>query len=222
MRICALYPDGYHTNYPLRIDLHAFNIARKNLGELKRTGPSFWERFVTVDETWLAYYTPHTKAESMTWAPKGSQPAVKTRPNRFEKKIMLTVFWDEKGVPSLWISCQPTQLLMQRPTVSCSRNCGLSFRAKRIGLRSKGVLFHHDNARPHKTRTTTDRLAKYGWRVIPQTPYSPDTAPSDYALFTRLKKDMRGTRYKTEHDLKAKCLKVLGGIEQQWFREGHT
>ena len=53
---------------------------------------------MTVDETWVHYYKPQTKAHSRQWVGLGSP-----RPKKFETqpsagKVMATVFWDAKGV----------------------------------------------------------------------------------------------------------------------------
>ena len=34
---------------------------------LEEYGGDFWFRIVTTDETWLPYYNPETKAQSMSW-----------------------------------------------------------------------------------------------------------------------------------------------------------
>ena len=49
-----------------------------------------------------------------------------------------------------------------------------------------GIVFHHDNARPHSSLTTRQKLLELGWDVLLHPPYSPDIAPSDYYLFRSL------------------------------------
>ncbi|GBP80864.1 Histone-lysine N-methyltransferase SETMAR [Eumeta japonica] len=44
----------------------------------------------------------------------------------------------------------------------------------------KGVLFHHDDARPHTSLATQQILREFGWEVIVHPPHSPDLAPSDF------------------------------------------
>jgi len=41
----------------------------------------------------------------------------------------------------------------------------------------KGVVFHQDNAQPHVSLITRQKLLELGWDVLPQPPYSPDLAP---------------------------------------------
>ena len=47
----------------------------------------------------------------------------------------------------------------------------------------RGVIIHQDNARPHTSLVTCQKLLELGWEVMPHSPYSPDLAPSDYHLF---------------------------------------
>ncbi|GFW93005.1 histone-lysine N-methyltransferase SETMAR [Trichonephila clavipes] len=56
---------------------------------------------------------------------------------------------------------------------------------------TKGVRFHHDNARPHTANRTTALVERFGWEMVSHPPYSPDLAPSDFHLFPELKKTLR-------------------------------
>ncbi|PNF18223.1 hypothetical protein B7P43_G17755 [Cryptotermes secundus] len=70
----------------------------------------------------------------------------------------------------------PKQLTVLKPAI----------RSKRRGLPSKGVVFLHDNARPH----TAETLWKLKFDVMAHPPYSPDLAPSDYHSFGPLKRHL--------------------------------
>ena len=48
----------------------------------------------------------------------------------------------------------------------------------RRGLTSKGVLFHHDSARPQTVKKTLELIEKFGWEVVPQPPYMRGGSPS--------------------------------------------
>ena len=52
---------------------------------------------------------------------------------------------------------------------------------------SKGVSILHDNARPHAACQTVTLLQRFGWDIITHPPYSPDLAPNDFHLFSKLK-----------------------------------
>jgi len=45
------------------------------------------------------------------------------------------------------------------------------------------IVFHQDNARPHTSLVTRQKLRELGSEVFWHPPYSPDLAPSDYHLF---------------------------------------
>ena len=53
---------------------------------------------------------------------------------------------------------------------------------------TKGVLFLHDNALAHRALSTQKKLAYLGFQCLDHPLYSPDLAPSDYHLFSGLKK----------------------------------
>ncbi|GFW35817.1 mariner Mos1 transposase [Trichonephila clavipes] len=54
-------------------------------------------------------------------------------------------------------------------------------------INRKGVVFHQDNARPHTSLVTRQKLLQLEWDTMTHPPYSPDLAPSDYYLFQSLK-----------------------------------
>jgi len=57
-------------------------------------------------------------------------------------------------------------------------------------INRRGAVFHHDNARPHISLMTRQKLRELGWEVLMHPPYSPDIAPSDYHLFRSLQNSL--------------------------------
>ena len=50
----------------------------------------------------------------------------------------------------------------------------------------KRIIFHQDNARPHVSLMTRQKLLQLGREVLIHPPYSPDIVPSDFILvFTK-------------------------------------
>ena len=60
-----------------------------------RSKDDFLLRLVTVDETWVHYYEPENKAQ---WVGPGSPRPKKFKTQPSAGKVMVTVFWDAKGV----------------------------------------------------------------------------------------------------------------------------
>ncbi|KAL0841534.1 hypothetical protein ABMA28_015204 [Loxostege sticticalis] len=52
-------------------------------------------------------------------------------------------------------------------------------------INRRGVVFHHDNARPHTSLATQQKLREFGWEVLMHPPYIPDlqisTSPNFYS-----------------------------------------
>jgi len=55
---------------------------------------SFLHRIVTGDEKWIFFYPKRKKS----WVDPGAPSTSTTRPNRFSRKTMLCVWWDQKGM----------------------------------------------------------------------------------------------------------------------------
>jgi transposase len=63
-------------------------------------------------------------------------------------------------------------------------------------------LLLHDSARPHTARATIDALETLKFEVLSHPPYSPDLAPSDFHFFSHLKRDLKGTHFTSDDEVK--------------------
>jgi transposase len=66
---------------------------------------------------------------------------------------------------------------------------------------TKGVVLLHDNARPHTAPRTNALIKLFNWEIFDHPPYSPDLAPSDYHLFTKMKVWLVTQRFHTNEEL---------------------
>ncbi|CAK9803204.1 Histone-lysine N-methyltransferase SETMAR [Anthophora quadrimaculata] len=134
----------------------------------------------------------------------------------FERK---TVFWDRKGV--LLVDFMPSGT-----TINTDRHSEIlkklrrAIQNRRRGMLSKGVSILHDNARPHVAPTTVDLLQHFGWDIITHPPYSPDLAPNDYHLFTKLKENLAGMRFSNDDEVKDEVLRYLNDMAASWYDMG--
>jgi transposase len=75
---------------------------------------------------------------------------------------------------------------------------------------SKGLgLLLHDNARPHSAAATVNLLNSWGWEILSHPTYSPDLVPSDFHLFPKMKKHLRGQRFHANEDVQNEVKKWL-------------
>jgi histone-lysine N-methyltransferase SETMAR len=63
---------------------------------------------------------------------------------------------------------------------------------------TKGVLFLHDNAPAHWALATQKKLAYLDFLCLDHPPYSPDLDPSDYHLFSGLKKQLKSRHFSSD------------------------
>lgn len=186
---------------------------------LEEYGEDFWRRIVTVDETWLPYYNPETKAQSKVWVAKGEHGPVKAKATPSAGKVMVTVFWDCEGV----ILVEP---LPHGATINAERYVHSldllqqELKKSRPGKLHSRILLLQDNARPHTAKATMVAIRQKKWELLPHPPYSPDLAPSDYFLFGPMKESLRGVKYETEKALMSDLRKWIKAQPKEWFAAG--
>ena len=160
----------------------------------------FLKRMITGDEKWNTYDNPTRKR---SWIKKGEKAPAIAKPGLTRKKVMLCVC--VVGLESF------TMLLSSNQTINFELYCEQLQRLQQAIERKRpelinrrGVVFHHDNARPHTFLMTRQKLRELGWEVLMHSPYSPDIAPSYYHLFRSLQNSLNGVKLAS----KETCVKI--------------
>lgn len=148
---------------------------------LSRKSDHEWiKQIVTGDEKWVLYVN-HTRKHQ--WVQRDSTPEPDCKGDLHPKKVMLSVFWDYKGI--IWY-----ELLNDGTTINANVYSNqlqkMAQQLKQDRPEKANVLLLHDNARPHVAKQTKEILKQLNMEVLPHAPYSPDLAPSDYHLFRSL------------------------------------
>jgi len=91
---------------------------------------------------------------------------------------------------------------------------------ERRGKLTKAVLFLHDSAPAHRAFATQRKLAYLGFHCLDYPLYSPDLVPSDYHLFTGLKKQLKGCHFSSDAEVIAAAETWLGGQPSVFFLSG--
>ncbi|UYV67634.1 hypothetical protein LAZ67_5001412 [Cordylochernes scorpioides] len=134
-------------------------------------------------------------------------------------KLIATLFLGRKGL----LLCD---FMRRGKTINSDRYCETlkqlrrAIQNKKRGMLTKGVRFHHDNARPHTAHQTTALIEEFGWELVSHPPYSPDVAPSDFHLFPELKKNLGGTQFQDDDELEEAVLGFLRGQAAEFFDSG--
>jgi len=110
-----------------------------------------------------------------------------TRPNIHGSKIMLCIWWDQKGLVYYELLKTGDSITGDRYRLQLIR-LSRALREKRPKYEQKHdkVILLHNNARPHVTKVIKKYLETLKWCVLPHPPYSPNISPSDYWLFRRI------------------------------------
>ncbi|XP_012064523.1 PREDICTED: histone-lysine N-methyltransferase SETMAR-like [Atta cephalotes] len=87
-------------------------------------------------------------------------------------------------------------------------------------INHKGVIFHHDNARPHISLITRQKLLQHDWDILLHSPYSPDLAPLDFHLFRSLQNFLNGKTFASEDLIKQHLDKFLAEKDGKFYERG--
>lgn len=180
---------------------------------------SIFDRIVTGDETMVLYFDPTSKRESMEWRRPDEERPKKAKVQQSRRKIMSTIFWDNEGILLIDFKTEGTTV-NGTYYADLLRKLRVAIKEKRRGKLSKGVLLLHDNAPVHTAAIAKAAVLECGFEEISHPPYSPDMAPSDYYLFPKLKKDLRGRRFDDECELKNAVLEHFQGKSLEYYQTG--
>ncbi len=182
-----------------------------------RHAPTLQDRVVTSNECWFWCYEPATKRNSSTWLRRNERRPHKPVKDRYVRKVMVVIFWDSRGVifrqfvPAGQGVTKEVYLQMMRDLREAIRR-----RRQRFWARQNFWL-HHDGAPAHRSDIVVNFLQATGTNILPHPPYSPDLAPSDFFLFARLKKNMRGLTFNNMDELRARVDFEIGQVAHWEF-----
>ena len=83
---------------------------------------------------------------------------------------------------------------------------------------NNSLILHHDNASAHTELSVREFLATKQITVLEHPAYSPDLAPSDFFLFPKIKKILKGRHFDDIDDIRNNTTAVLKAIPQNQFQ----
>ena len=122
------------------------------------------------------------------------------RPKKFKtmpsaSKILLTVFWDSQRIYTT-----AAKTVNSARYIETIKN--LRRKVSLVRGSTSRILLLHDNARQHTARGTIDAVETLKFEVLSHPPYSPDLTPSDFHFFPHLKRDLKGTDFTSDDEVK--------------------
>ena len=84
----------------------------------------------------------------------------------------------------------------------------------------KCIVFYQDNARPHVSLMTRQKLLQLGWEVLIHPLYSPDIEPSDFHLFWSLQNSLSGKNFNSLEDCKRHLEQFFAQKDKKFWEDG--
>ena len=177
----------------------------------------FLKQMVTGDEKGILYNNVERKR---SWGKRNELPPTTPKAGLHPKKVMLCIWWDWKGV--LY-----DELLPENQTINSNKYCSqlgqvkVALDKKRPELvNRKRIIFHEDNARPHVSLMTRQKLLQLGWEVLIHPPYSPDIASLDFHLFWSLQNSLNGKNSNSLEDCKRHLEQFFAQKDKKLWEDG--
>uniref|UniRef100_A0A5S6QKW9 Mos1 transposase HTH domain-containing protein n=1 Tax=Trichuris muris TaxID=70415 RepID=A0A5S6QKW9_TRIMR len=184
---------------------------------LRNKNDPFLARMITCDEKWILY---DNRRRSSQWLDKGQPPKHFPKPEVHQKKVLLTVWWSATGIIHY-------NLLKPGQTVTAETYCTElekmheKLQRSRPALANrKGPILLHDNARPHISQMTIQKLHHLGYETLPHPPYSPDLSPTDYHIFKHLDHFLQGKQFKNEKEAKTAFEEFIASKTPDFYATG--
>jgi histone-lysine N-methyltransferase SETMAR len=87
-------------------------------------------------------------------------------------------------------------------------------------VNTKGVVFHQENARPHVSKMTQQKITELNWEILDHPPYSPDLAPSDYRLFRSLQNHLNYKKFESFEEVNDAILAYFESKPRSFYKAG--
>ncbi|GFX72481.1 histone-lysine N-methyltransferase SETMAR [Trichonephila clavipes] len=85
----------------------------------------------------------------------------------------------------------------------------------------RGVVFHQNNATPHTSAVTRQKLWKLGWEVSMHPPCSLDLAPNDFHLFLALQNFLSDKKLGPRENCENRLLEFFANKDQDIYERGN-
>ncbi|CAF4222144.1 unnamed protein product [Rotaria sp. Silwood2] len=199
-KVCALWVPHKLTDdqKQLRIQFCHHSLKRFEEGQSRCVFD-----IITGDESWFYHYDPELKEQSKVWMATTDPRPTKIHRTRSAGKRMVASFFMKSGlIKSVQLETGATV------NASWYVNTCLPqvFKAVSERRETRGLIFHDDNARPHRAWITNEFLLENHVEQYPNPPYSPDLSPCDFFLLPKLKNQLRGIWFNDDNEM---CLCLL-------------
>jgi histone-lysine N-methyltransferase SETMAR len=175
----------------------------------------FIKRIITCNKKLIYLNNPDLQKQ---WLDKGQLPVPVVKRERFEKKVLLCIWWNYEG-----LICY--ELLPDSHTINAGiysqqlENMYMVLLEKYpVLVNRKCMLLQQDNAHPHTVKNTLQKIEELeGIELLPHPTFSPDLAPSDYYLFHSMAQFLHGKMFQSVADIEVAVEEFFASKDKEWF-----
>ena len=154
---------------------------------------------MTDAEKWILY---NNAEQTRSWGKRNEQPPTTPKASLHPKK-WCCVYGKTGRKSSVMSSLRKNQAINSNKYCSQLDQLKTALNKKHPEfVNRKCIIFPQDNARPHVSLMTRQKLLQLGWEVLIHLPYSPDIAPLDFHLFRSLQNSLNGKNFNSLEDCK--------------------
>jgi histone-lysine N-methyltransferase SETMAR len=175
----------------------------------------FIKRIVTCNEKWI--YLNNLNLQKQ-WFDIRQLPVPVAKRERFEKKVLLCVWWNYKGL--IYYELVPDGHTINKEVYSQQlEKIYMVLLEKYPALvNRKRVLLRQDNTRPHTVKKTLQKIEELeSTELLLHPTFSPDLEPSDYYLFRSMALFLHGKKFHSVTDMEAAVEEFLASKDKEWF-----
>lgn len=177
---------------------------------------NFLKQIVTSDEKWLLY--DNCKA-SKQWVTRDDETVPVVRASMRSQKVLICVWWSATGLVHFEVLEYGQTINAVLYTEQLDRMMQKLKVNKPALVNRKKILLLHDNATPHTASMTKSKLIELGIEVLPHPPYSPDVAPTDYAIFRSLECYSRYKKFNSVDDVKRHLIEFFNSKPESFYKK---
>lgn len=175
----------------------------------------FLRKIITCDEKWIYFHNPNMQRQ---WLDKCQLPKPVPKRERFEKKVLLCVWWNYEGL--IYYELVPDGLTINSDTYCQQLEKVYEILKKKYPsmINRKAALLQQDNARPHTAKRTKEKIKELeAFELLPHPAFSPDLAPSDYYLFRSMAQFFRGRNFQSIEEVDTAVTEFFASKNKDWF-----
>lgn len=180
---------------------------------------NFLNTLLTCDEKWIFYCNDNGR--KFYWLAKGTFPPTQSAQHIHMKKVLMTCWWDKKGIVFLdFLPNKTTVNYVKYKIYIRSMLYNLKFIRPEYFIEGKQLYLLDDNATPHRTPCVKELLEQLNIESIIHPSCSPDLAPSDFYLFRKLNNWLQGQAYSNNNELIEGVKSYLYGQDEAFYSKG--